>query len=140
MAAGASAGTFGCGFARPHDLTGLHSVYGFLYVRDVDGELGFHFPLFKLTIRRDELDRIPSVSAAEGPLLEASATRRFGFRGSIPRPHLPLSTLRDGPCDPPHMTRGQDDWLDLSCMIFSFHYFLPVIWRFYPADGVRIVT
>ena len=40
--------------------------------------------------------------------------------------------LRPGPYD-----SGQDDWLFLSCMIFSFHCFLPVIWRFYAADDAR---
>ena len=45
--------------------------------------------------------------------------------------------LRGGPCDPSRMTRGQDDWLYLSYMTFSFHCFLPVIWRFYPPDEAR---
>lgn len=71
--------------------------------------------------------------------ITASATRMLGFRGSIPRPHLPLSTLRGGPCGLPRMTWGQDDWLHLSCMIFSFHCSLPVIWRFYASELPRLV-
>jgi hypothetical protein len=42
--------------------------------------------------------------------------------------------LRSGSCGPSRMTWGQVHWLYLSCVNFPFHCFLPVIWRFYPAD------
>ena len=48
------------------------------------------------------------------------ANYRKNLTPAIPRPHLPLSTLRCAPCGPPRMTRGQDDWLHLSCMTLSF--------------------
>jgi hypothetical protein len=32
------------------------------------------------------------------------------FHGSIPCPHIFLSTLRHGPCDPPRMTRIRDEF------------------------------
>lgn len=37
--------------------------YGFTYVTDVNGELSFRFPLFKLMLHRDELVRIGAVLA-----------------------------------------------------------------------------
>jgi hypothetical protein len=54
------------------------------------------------------------------PRLTASALRVCVFRGSIPRLRLRLSTLRCSPRGRPRMTRGQNDWLGLSCATLSF--------------------
>src|SRR5439155_23226900 len=43
-----------------------------------------------------------------------------GFRGSIPGPLLPLSTLRSGPCGPLRMTRGRCGSLLLHRVKLSF--------------------
>jgi hypothetical protein len=45
------------------------------------------------------------------------------FRGSIPGPHFPLSTLRLVPCDSKRMTRGRCDSLDLHRVKLSFTTF-----------------
>ena len=42
------------------------------------------------------------------------------FHGSIARPHVPLSTLRLGPCGPRRMTRGRCGSLHLHRMTLSF--------------------
>ena len=44
----------------------------------------------------------------------------IGFRGSIPSPHVPLSTLRSGPCGPQRMTQGRCGSLHLHRMTLSF--------------------
>jgi hypothetical protein len=51
------------------------------------------------------------------------------FRGSIPSPHFPLSTLRAPPCGCTRMTRGRCDSLNLHRMKLSFTTFR----RFLPA-------
>jgi len=51
------------------------------------------------------------------------------FRGSIPGPHVPLSTLRLNPCGVKRMTRGQHGSLLLYCKRLS----LSVTHRFAPA-------
>ena len=43
-----------------------------------------------------------------------------GLRGSIPGPHVPLSTLRPRPHERARMTRGRRSWLDLQRMTLSF--------------------
>src|SRR6516164_7015023 len=42
------------------------------------------------------------------------------FRGSIPSPHVPLSTLRGCPCGQPHMTRGRCGSLSLHRVTLAF--------------------
>ncbi len=42
------------------------------------------------------------------------------FRGSIPGPRVPLSTLRPHPCECVRMTRGRRSWLSLQRMTLSF--------------------
>jgi len=52
----------------------------------------------------------------------ASALRTKGqyFRGSIPSPHVPLSTLQICRYRHTHMTRGQRGWLILHCTTLAF--------------------
>jgi hypothetical protein len=68
--------------------------------------------------------------------IAASASWMFGFRGSRPRLHLPM-TLRGGPYDPHDWSRH--DWLHLACMTISFPAFLPVIWRLNAAEAPPLV-
>jgi hypothetical protein len=56
------------------------------------------------------------------------------FRGSIPGPHFPLSTLRIHPCERIRMTRGRSDSLDLHRMKLSF----TTSRRFYRRTNVRV--
>jgi hypothetical protein len=56
------------------------------------------------------------------------------FRGSIPGPHFPLSTLRPQPYDRKRMTRGRCDSLHLHRMKLSFTTFR----RFYRRTNVRV--
>ena len=62
-------------------------------------------------------------SAPTGVAFPPNEQRRHpdfqAFRGSIPRLHVPLSTLRVQPYDWPRMTRGQDGSLHLSCTALS---------------------
>ena len=59
---------------------------------------------------------------------------RRGFRCSIPRLPVPLSTLRPWPHSRPRMTRGQDGSLLLSCRTLSF----PTPCRFIPAHSASL--
>jgi hypothetical protein len=56
------------------------------------------------------------------------------FRGSIPGPHFPLSTLRLQPYDCKRMTRGRCDSLNLHRMKLTFTTFR----RFYRRTNVRV--
>jgi hypothetical protein len=57
--------------------------------------------------------RLPLVAQRRRPGL-------WGFHGSIPRPHVPLSTLRHRPCGRSRMTRGRCGSLCLHRMTLSF--------------------
>ena len=50
----------------------------------------------------------------------ASAPWTLGFHGSIPGPHVPLSTLRYHPCERSRMTRGRCGSLRLHRVTLSF--------------------
>jgi hypothetical protein len=69
------------------------------------------------------------------------------FRGSIPGPHFPLSTLRLQPYDRKRMTRGRCDSLNLHRMKLSFttfrrfyrrtNYEVYLMWVGIDAGGIR---
>ena len=67
---------------------------------------------------RDLAVSIPSVWPSAHPDCVGAPDRCF--RSSIPRLHVPLSTLQGIRCGAPRMTRGQDSSLLLSCMTLSF--------------------
>ena len=54
------------------------------------------------------------------PEQPAALTAGRGFRGSIPGPRVPLSTLRPVPCGSSRMTRGRRSWLSLQHVKLSF--------------------
>ena len=64
-----------------------------------------------------------------GPVTPLAPRRYFSFRGSIPGPHVPLSTLRAHGYPNARMTRGQHGLLLLYCKRLS----LSVTHRFTPA-------
>src|SRR5207244_10537911 len=67
----------------------------------------------------------PRLGGAPGMAFRLPPQRRHpevvhAFRGSIPGPHLPLSTLRGRPHGRPRMTRGRRGSLRLRRMTLSF--------------------
>ena len=60
------------------------------------------------------------VSTASAPRSSRALAPGHGFRGSIPGPHVPLSTLRPHPHECARMTRGRRGWLNLQRMTLSF--------------------
>lgn len=73
--------------------------------------------------------RDPSCGLPLHPTASASWIHSFAARSL--RPHVPLSTLRHGPCGPPRMTRGHHGSLLLWCKTLSFSAacrFIPAHW------------
>jgi hypothetical protein len=64
------------------------------------------------------------------------APKQHCFRGSIPGPHVPLSTLRCFPCGKLRMTRGRRGSLALQHTTLSF----ATLRRFIPAHGGHYET
>jgi hypothetical protein len=58
------------------------------------------------------------------------------FRGSIPGPHIPLTTLRAPPCGCARMAWGQCNSLSLHFMKLSFTTFR----RFYRCSKIHVIT
>ena len=63
---------------------------------------------------------IAPTSAWPSASLNSVGTPEGRFRSSMAGLRVPLSTLRLRPCGRRRMTRGQDDWLGLSCTTLAF--------------------
>lgn len=100
----ATAGSPGSRVRCVRTCSGSLTAQGPVVPRDI-GTTGFAF-------RFPPQRRHPGVPAA-------SATGH-GFRGSIPGPHFPLSTLRPRPCERRRMTRSRCGSLFLHRMTLSF--------------------